>query len=594
MVFNQKILKNDYFYLTIMIIFALICTLKMAEFCLSGGTLNPDISLYSISALKYAGMDYYNITNLDELYHTPIISFLTSLLFRVGLVDKSAIIIVSTVFCFSSYVGFYFLLKRRFNSLLSFIGVIIFGSTSVIIFNLSKGMIDIPALSISIWTIFFAVKAIDDDPKFFLISFPLWVIGFFVKYSTGFTLPVIVVYYLMNKNIVDVFDSILSDRSLFKEKVKGYVFSKEFKYILISCFISLILAIIICKTLILDFGGHLSFFEQSTKTFQGNDKFSQSAIYSLDKSYYLDSFSDFLYEKQNFGVYFANLLYVIFAGGLLINLLNIIINSEFIESKKKSFQTKHLDKILMILDVVLIFVSYYGFKVLENNMVSNISLICVVIISHALLNKYPCNEKKLSFNLLFITYFFVNLVFISLYPHKTLRYALPLLPPFVYAIIWALDSIFYYLSNGFDNNETFVKEINFNIDYSNPAKIISIVLIAIFLLSTFSFILPMEFNRSNNVYQEVLYCGYSNDLDDACDYIINSDPDYHSKTFASFLHSSRIIRWNLNVNVTAIGLHDHNLRHFNETDYLILFEKKRLDNYHKIKHVGDFYIYYRN
>ncbi len=592
--YKNLLFKIDNICFTVLIIFALICTLKMAEFCLSGGTLNPDISLYSITALKYAGIDYYGIVNPEEIFYTPIISFLTSLLFRMGLVDKAAIIIVSAIFGFLGYIGLYFLLKTRFNSLLSLIGVVIFGSTSVVIFNLSKGMIDIPALSVSIWVLLFAIKSIDDNPKYFLITCPLFFIGFFVKYTMGFVLPVIFVYYLMNRNFIDVVDSIIYDKSLFKKKFMNYISSREFKYILVAIVIGFILAIIISKMLILDYGGSLTFFEQSVNSFNGNKDIIMSNIFNLDKSYYIDNFSDFLFEKQDFGLIFAYLLYVILALGFAVNLLNVIINSKFIESKRKSFKIKHFKKLLIVLLIISAFISFYGFKVLENNMVSNIAFICGVLFLYSLLNKFPCNEKKLSFNLLFLTFFMVNLIFFSLYPHKTFRYALPLLPSFVYAVVWALESIFDFLTNGFKNNETFISKISFDVKYSNLSKIIAIMLVLIFMLSTFSFILPMEFNRSNEIYQEVLYKGFSNDLDDACEYIINTDPDYHSKTFASFFHSSRIIRWNMNVNVTILDSEDSNLNSFDETDYIILYEDLEFDNYHKIKDCRDFHIYYHN
>ncbi len=45
---------------------------------MSGGKLNPDMALYSITGLKYAGIDYYNIIDPFDVYSTPIISFLTS------------------------------------------------------------------------------------------------------------------------------------------------------------------------------------------------------------------------------------------------------------------------------------------------------------------------------------------------------------------------------------------------------------------------------------------------------------------------------------------------------------------------------------
>lgn len=585
-------LNNNYLCFTVMIIFSLICTLKMADFCLSGGILNPDISLYSISALKYAGIDYYNVLNPMDLVCTPVISFLTSLIFRLGLVDKSAIIIVTSIFGFFGFVGLYFLLKTRFNSMLSLLGVIIYGSTSVVIFNLSKGLIDIPALTVSIWVIYFVILAINKNPKYFLIVFPLWVIGFFTKYVAGFTLPVICLYYLMNKDFIGLLYDLFYDRNIFKQKLKNYFISSEFKYICFSIVLSIILAIIICKTLILDFGGSLSFFEQSISTFNGNSA-PITRIYNPDKSFYLDYFTDFLYLNQGYlGLTLANIFYIIFGIGLILNFLNYIKNFNFIQSQKISYKIKNLRAFLVILFLVFSILSFYGFYVLLNNMFSNIFILCAIFTLYLILSGYPIDKYNLRMNLLFLTFFMVNFIFVSIYPQKTFRYALPLLPPFIYAIIWALDSIFNFLTNGFDNEKTFIKNIHVDKSYSRLSNAIAIVLIVVLLFSTFSFMLPMEFNRSNDVYQEVLYCGYATDLEDSCDFIIESDADYHSKTFASFIHSERIIRFNMNVNVTMLDENDPQLSNFNDTDYLILYKDLKLKNYNKIADFEDFHVYY--
>ena len=577
----------------VMIIFALVCTMKMAAFSISGGVLNPDTILYSITALKYAGLDYYNITNPNEIFCSPIISFLTSLLFRMDLVDKSAIIIVSSVLCFLGYVGLYFLLKIRFNSLLSLIGVIIFGSTSVVIFNLSKGMIDIPAITIAIWVLYFAIISIDENPKYFLIALPLLIIGIFTKYVIGgFIIPTILLYYCMERNIIDLFDCIISDRELLKKKLMNYLKSREFKYIFIALTISIILAVLICKTLILDYGGTFGFIQQTSSTVNINSKVTLSKIFNPNKSHYFDNFSNILYGKQKFGFVLSNLLYGIISFALIIEIINIFKNFNFVKSQRKPFKTRHLEIFLMIALFIFVGVSFYGFKVMENNLISNISFIFAILIIHGILDKFPLDEKKLTLNLLFLTYFFINLIFFSLFPEKTDRYVLPLIVSFVYLVVWALENIFSFIDNGFDNNETFKNKINKDINYSNLSKIISIVLIAIFIVSTFSFIMPMEFDRSNTVYQEVLYCGFSNDLDDACDYIMQYDSDYHSKSFAAFSHSERTVRWNLNVNVTKLHIDDKELLDFNETDYLILYEDLNFKNYHKIHRCGDFFIYY--
>ena len=574
--------KEDWICLIVLIVFSLLCTVKMMMFTMSGCILDPDIAIYLLSGLKYAGLDVYGVAYPQDLFYTPTISFLTSLIFRMGYVDKNAIVFVTAFFSFIGYIGLYYLLKNRFSSLLSLTGVVIYGSFLLVIFNISKGLVDIPAVSLSIWVLVFAVMAIDKDPKYFLIAFPLLVLAFFTKYTAGFILPLIILYYFMKRNIVDTFDCLISDRTLFKQKLKGYLSSKEFKYIIYAILISLILTAVICKTLILDFGGSLSFFDQSVNTFNGNSISKLSIDYVSDKSYYLDRLTDMLFGSRDISPILAGLAYGICGLGILVK---VIKNRSIFKSKKESFKTRHLDKVLIVLSVLLILLSLFTFKPHPNHMIANISLLIALTFIYSILEKYEIDNKILSLDLLFFAYLMVNFIFTALYPIKVERYALPFVPPIVYFIILGLEGIVE------DIRSIKLSKLKLN-------KVIPIILIAIFMFSTASFMAPIEYERTNDVIYALNYYGFKGDLDDACDFIIENVSDYHNESFASFNHHSRIIRWYLNVNVTAIDEHDHNLTKFdNSTSYLILSEDSKLinlTNYHKIKNCGDFNIYRHN
>ena len=570
--------KEDWLCLAVLIIFSFICTAKMMLFCMSGCILDPDIALYLLSGLKYAGLDFFNVAYAEDLFYTPVISFLTSLFFRMGYVDKNAIIIVTSIFSFLGYIGLYSLLKRRFNSLLSLTGVIIFGSFLVVIFSISKGMLDIPVVSISMWVLLFAIMAIDDNPKYFLIAFPLLVIAFFVKYIAGFMLPLILLYYCMKRNIVDEFDCLLYDRTLFIEKLKGYLSSKEFKYIILSILISAILTAVICKTLILDFGGSLSFFGQSVDTFNGHDFSAAGINFDSNKSFYLDRITDILFGSSKHSHNLAKLVYAICAIGLIIK---CITNLSKFKTKKSSFKTKYLNKILIIFSLIFLFISFLTFKEIPNHMASNICLLILLTFIYAILQKFDFDNELLSLDFLFLAYFLINFIFASLYATKVDRYALPFIPPIVYFVILGLEGI--------------VENINFKgLSRLKLDKIIPIILIVIFMSSTFSFIAPIEYDRSNDVIYALSYHGYKGDLTDACDFIINNDSDYHNESFASYYHHSRIIRWYLNVNTTILVEDDPGLADFDNTTYIIISGDVDFNNYHKIKNCGDFNIYRHN
>ena len=218
-------------------------------------------------------------------------------------------------------------------------------------------------------------------------------------------------------------------------------------------------------------------------------------------------------------------------------------------------------------------------------MISNISILIALTLIYSILEKYETDDKILSLDLLFLAYLLVNFIFMSLYSIKVERYALPFVPPIVYFIILGLEGIIEDISS--------IKLSKLKLN-----KVIPIVLIAIFMFSTASFMAPIEYERSNDVVYALNYYGFKGDLDDVCDFIIENVSDYHNESFASFNHHSRILRWYLNVNVTAIDEHDHNLTKFdNSTSYLILSEDSKLidlNNYHKIKNCGDFNIYRHN
>ncbi|MBE6498974.1 MAG: glycosyltransferase family 39 protein [Methanobrevibacter thaueri] len=588
--------KSDKIFLIILFIFAFLCTLKMTLFCLSGGILNPDVSLYLISGLKYAGMDYYNIVNPHDLYFTPVISFLSSLFFRLGFVNQSVIMIITGIFGFFGYIGLYLLLRNRFNPLLSLSGVIIYGSLSVVLFNLGKGLIDLPAVSFSIWVLVFAIMAIDKNPKYYLIVFPLFVIGFFVKYIVGFTLPLIVLYYLFNK---DLFNLLNTDKKQLKNILSNYLKSKEFKYICISLVIALILAVIICKTLILDFGGSLTFFNQSVRTFTESGFNENSINYLLDKLFYVHKLPYVLFILRRSGNVLTTLIIGIFSIGFILALFNLLRNIKvfkYLKNNKLSFNNRYFSKLLVLLLVLSVIGVFVGFKYLSNSMFSNICVLIAITCIFVIFEKYNITNKNFQFDLLFLAYFSITFIFISLYPIKVARYFLMVLPAFIYFIVWGLDSITNFCNTRFDDCESFKFKLtnNFDVNYSKSASIVPVLVILLFLISTVLFIGPMQLDDHNKVYDDVLKQGFVNDLVDACDYIKNTDANYHSKSFASYNHHERTIRWYLNVNVTILDEESPDLEEFNNTTYIILKYDKDFDNYHKIKNCGDFNIYQHN
>ena len=567
--------KDDLKYILIIAIFAFVSIFYRVRFHMSGGVFSPDKALYLINALMYSGMDYFNIANPEDIFFSPVISFLTSILFRFGLVDQLAISLVSSLFAFLGYFGLYFLLKNKFNNLLSLTGVIIYGSLTEFLLNLSSGLLDVPSISISIWILVLSIIATDKNSKYFILVFPLWVIGFYTRFTVGFMLPIIIMYYLMKRDFIGNVVSLRDNIGEYVKKISGYLKSYEFKMIIISISLSIVLFILISKYLILDFGGSLSFISQSTNTLNLHSYYNGGIDYNMSRLYYINNFSEFMFsDSRALDRTFSYLLYSILSIGILIEIWHLI-KKVNMETLKEKIGIKS-NQILISLLLLLIFCSIIGFKVYYNHMITNISLIISLLLISYLFNQISSEKDKYAFTILNIGYFLIYFVFISIYPIKVLRYALPILPPFIYFVILGLNAILEFINSVIVKS----KESDAKEKQAKYLKLIPIILILAFFVSTVTFIEPMQIE------------GYSNSLIDASDYIKSYDPDYHSKTFASGPHNYRLLKWNLKENVTYIIEDDENPVSCN-TSYILDSKKYDLDNYHKI-YSNDYYHIYEH
>ena len=148
------------------------------------------------NALEYAGMG----TGYIELDRSPVLPFLTSLVFRAGFVSELSIYLVEGILFILGVVGFYCLLRLRFNSLESLAGCAVYISFPVILSWLGVGYLDISSVSISIWAIYTTVLAVKRNPRYFYLAFPLAMIAFLTRFTAGFVVFPIILYILMGGN----------------------------------------------------------------------------------------------------------------------------------------------------------------------------------------------------------------------------------------------------------------------------------------------------------------------------------------------------------------------------------------------------------
>ena len=161
------------------------------------GIYCSDVYVYLLNALYFAGT---NIHSTKSIYLSPVVCFLTSLIFDLGYVDKVAIFISTGILAIIGNIGLYLLLRLRFNNLLSFTGTIIYTTLALNLAWLANGSLDIPAVTFTIWAVYFAILAIKKNPKYYIALFPLLVIGFFTRYTVGLILPPLFLYYVLENS----------------------------------------------------------------------------------------------------------------------------------------------------------------------------------------------------------------------------------------------------------------------------------------------------------------------------------------------------------------------------------------------------------
>ena len=139
-----------------------------------------DVFFYLNNALDFAG---YSSGLSSSRGLSPLVPFLTSLIFRLGYVHDSAIMIVSILFFCLSSIAIYTFLRLRFDELYSLSGAVLFSTFSINLAWASKGMLDIPALFFSILIVYFTFLAVEKNSKYWFLVFPIFVLGFFTRYT---------------------------------------------------------------------------------------------------------------------------------------------------------------------------------------------------------------------------------------------------------------------------------------------------------------------------------------------------------------------------------------------------------------------------
>ncbi|WP_458457001.1 glycosyltransferase family 39 protein [Methanobrevibacter sp.] len=545
LIYDLNLRKEDKIYLTVLLLFSLIVTVISINNNMNVG-LKSDVLVYLTNALIYSGLNE-NIHNTSTLYLSPVICFLTGILFRFGL-GKESIFIVTGIFSILANLSIYILLKYRYNRLLSLFGAVLFGSFNLILTYWADGTLDVPVISVSIWVIIFLILAVYENPKYYLLCFPLAVLSIFTRYSALFMLPLVLLYFLSKNDFFNVVDTFLYDRREFVQMALNYIKGKEFRYILLGIIIGVLLFILIC-VFISSLGSGLTFFTQISESVGGFDneyKYIRTPGYSENSAFYI---YNFLYMMNFdsidiFGVNFAQILMIFIIIAVAIHIINFMTNYDSVKTivaHRKKFKVENFEKYLIILLIALGVLFIFSLTV--NHLLANIFMLTAMVVIFSLLEKLPIGKKFYSMNFLCIAWFSVYFIFFSMINIKSYRYLISCIPPLVYFSVWAIDCISQTILNGLENQDSFIYRITRNptFEFENKRrhrylKIILILAIAILMAHAFTFESDYKFSKINDSLDEVCYFIKTHDSE-YMDKTITTDNEYCMRYATWYLHT---------------------------------------------------------
>ena len=593
--FNDiNINENDKIYLVLLLIFGISLTYVMISFHQTRGAFNSDIFVYLAGALDVANLNYNHISNPIWINNSPLIIFLTSLVFRLGWVHFDAMLVVTGFFSILGIFGMYTFLKTRFSPLLSFTGAILYNSFSLTLFYFANAMLDVPAVSMILWTLIFTVAATDKNNKYYILVAISFVLTFFTRFTSAYIIILIALYFLKNHDVINLLECLFHDKLRFKQKVISFFKSYEFKCIFASVILGIIIFSIVYLLLFFNYG-EVRYFSMAQGSFQ---RFSnpKDANFITDRYFFVKNFFSLLFadsisfnpiEQFNGPAILSYLISFIGISGVLLKVIGIIKNRKLFKSYSKpvEFRTHASKLILGISCVFLLCIGIFGFKF--NYLVTLICFWLIFIILMSLIREYPVNVDNSTLYIMSFALFVFYFVIVSFIDLKCVRYILPAFPGVVYLIIFSLDYLLNFINYGFDYEKLMIFELKKDkLDYNSYLKrdskriitrAIPIILIVMCLFFAFNFTNTVDHN------EDFL------DRVEFCEFIKEYDPDYQSKEFLC-MWDLRYFEWYLNKDIIKFG---EDVTEFEpgRYDYVITYNKTcYYDNYKPVYREGNYYL----
>jgi 4-amino-4-deoxy-L-arabinose transferase-like glycosyltransferase len=582
--FKSNETKFSYLFI---LLFSLIITILLIWINTSQeilGNSYRDIYFYLIESLRFSG---YSIGGYEYVnYLSPLIPFLTSLLFRLGFVNETSIFLVTGIFYILGVLGIYSLLRLRFRNLMALFGAILYTGLSINLMWVANGTIDIPSVSLSILAIYFFVLGVEKNQKYFYLAFPVVVLGFFAKYTAGLVLPLMLLYLLFKPNIIQ------NIKKYWKNTVGGLVAG-------IMVAVPFLAYFYINKI-------PLGFLNQAQEI---ASKTTTVPEVSNDLFYYFTNIPRFIYNPNHILSYIIIIITII---GLGIGLYkatkvlgdlsktsnNNIHNKSVSNSLSNNLSNKKLDiigkklsnkifYILLFITFVIIAISFLTASKMSfvyNELIFFVGVFVLSYLINKIINVYSNDiktSKSFRFDLLMFSWFFSYMIFFSAHLVKADRYFTTLAPGFVFIATLALNFIL--------NSKPIYKKTltsaksSFNLKLKN---LIPISLIILFIISSFGYLTIDKHDYLVNDERETVK------------WLENHDPLYKSKII--WAERGPIFTWYLKQEVFYVNWNYSTeklstmMKGNNTTYFISIHPETDIPDYTMIKRIGNIIIYERN
>lgn len=417
-----------------------------------------------------------------DLNRPPILSLFTALFFIFDDLSIWPIFVVDGLLYIIGCIGVYLFLKERIDSLMGFIGALLFATFPLIITFAAVGYNDVSGVAVAIWAIYLTYLGVNRDSKYFLLSFPMAMLAFLTRFNNALIIFPIILYILINK------DKIKSSKNIF---------------------IGMLLSSLILIPLFLFFNAKfgnplypfLSFFQSSGGS--GYTALTEHFAYNPDLLYFIKNMPVYIGAQSAVIIIFT-------AVGLVVH---------FFRKWKKtrsgeeiwSFNLKIFKNYKLSLLILLTFIFLISFGKIHYMFTE---VIFFLIAYNVFL---MAQDHKISFktDLLFFSWFMAFFIFQSVYIAKDHRYVITMYVPLAYFLVRGLSWS--------------VSELRINFKGKNITRYFMAILLTLMMLSSFFTQLPAieEGNQQNKLFnQEAIQTSI---------WIKNNVPDYKSKViYADF------------------------------------------------------------